>query len=153
LRFKVRKPVESFDPALTELFKKVIGKFSHDRELAWREFYPLAKNFLVNTDRRSLVSTYQNKYTLHRSIAAAAAAIFWLTFFGMIAARLAYFFGTNSYPNWLMLWFLLASSFASVWGFSATFMFYWTLWGDTIVTESYCALFGVTAPTGNATKS
>ncbi len=143
LRFRVQKPTEPFDAALKDLFAKVSKKFSPDRDLSWREFYPLAKNFLVNADRRSLLSTYQNKYTLHRSIAAAAAATVWLTSVGIVAARVTYYLGATTYPNWLMLWVLLLASFATVWGFSATFMFYWTLWGDTIVTESYGALFGV----------
>lgn len=152
LRFRFPKPAKSFDPALEELFKKAMPRFSPERDLVWREFYPLAKNFLLNADRRSLVSTYQNKYTLHRSIAAAAAAIFWLSLSSTVGARIAYFAGSTNYPNWLLLWFLVLSSLSAVWGFSATFMFYWGLWGDTIVTETYCALFAVNAPPVNANK-
>lgn len=152
LRFRVQKPSEPYDTSLKELFVKVSDRFSPNRELTWREFYPLAKNFLVNSDRRSLLSTYQNKYRLHRSIAAAAAATFWLTLIGMLAARMSYVLGSTNYPNWLMLWFLIVASFATVWGFSATFMFYWTLWGDTIVTESYGALFNASSPPANGIR-
>lgn len=151
LRFRVQKPDQSFEPKLIQ-FREAVGKeFASDRELSWREFYPLAKDFIANSNRRSLLSTYQNKYTLHRSIAAAGAVTFWLTLACMIGARVTYWTGFASYPNWLLLWFLLLSSVAMVWGFSATFMFYWTLWGDTIVTESYGALFGPPLKS-NATK-
>jgi putative effector of murein hydrolase LrgA (UPF0299 family) len=72
LKFRIKKPEASFDPKLEKLFKAVSRKFTANQEpLEWRQFYPLAKNLLANTGRNSLLSTYQNKYTLHRSIAAA----------------------------------------------------------------------------------
>lgn len=151
LKFKVQKG-EPFDPTLTTLFKRVCSKLVPDRDLSWRELYPLAKTLLANSNRRSLLSTYQNKYTLHRSIAAAAAATFWLSLISTVVALATQFLWGRIQPNWLLLAFLLVSSLASVWGFSATFQYYWGLWGDTIVTESHGVLFDVLPPRGNETK-
>lgn len=151
LKFKVQKG-QPFDPALTEQFNKVSKKLVPERDLSWRELYPLAKTLLANASRRSLLSTYQNKYTLHRSIAAAAAAIFWLTLAGILLSIGTQLVWAPIPPNWLLLAFLLFFSLASVWGFSATFQYYWGLWGDTIVTESHGALFDVLPPRNNETK-
>lgn len=94
LKFRIQKPADSFDPALRKLFEAVSREFSGNKEmLQWREFYPLAKNHLANTGRNSLLATYQNKYTLHRSIAAAAAASFWISIVSICAARISKWFG------------------------------------------------------------
>lgn len=153
LKFRTQKPEESYDSKLKGLFESVSVEFSKSKKsLDWREFYPLAKSYIVNTGRHSLLSNYQNKYTLHRSITAAAAGLFWLTTLGMVAARGSYYLGASVFPNWLLLWCLLIGSVVVVWGFSATFLFYWKLWGDTIVTESYSSLFGPAIRPGHGTQ-
>lgn len=141
LRFRPLKSPDPFDGRLKSLLEEVAPRFTPGRTPEWREFYPLAKNYLMNSGRASLLATYQNKYTLHRSIAAAGAGLFWLTLASMAAARTTFILGGTVYPNWLLLWVLLAGSVVVVSMFSATFVFYWRLWGDTIVTETHCAIF------------
>jgi hypothetical protein len=143
LTFRVPRPKESYDPQLQRLFEAVSGRWTHDgRLLSWREFYPLAKTVLANTGRHSLIATYQNKYTLHRSIAAAAAFLFWLSVFSTLGAIVAAWQGIPAQPDWALMLGLWLGSILLVTGFSATYSYAWTLWGDTVITESYALAFG-----------
>ena len=90
----------------------------------------------------SLLATYQNKYTFHRAIAAAAALLCWLTSISIVGAILTRLAGRGEAPNWFVLPGLFLFSLAVVAGFSATFRYYWQLWGDTLVTDTFCGLFG-----------
>lgn len=149
LTFRIPRQKDSFDPKLGRFFEVVSAKWTHDnKELSWREFYPLAKTVLANTGRHSLIATYQNKYTLHRSIAAAAAVLFWLSVSSILGAALAAIWGVPQRPDWILLFSLCLGSIFLVTGFSATYAYAWSLWGDTVITESYALAFG---PTPGAT--
>lgn len=66
LTFRPQKPGVMFDDRLKPQLTRVMGEFSRDEPaLVWAQFYPIAKNFIMNSGRNSLLSTYQNKYTLH----------------------------------------------------------------------------------------
>lgn len=141
LLFGVPKPIDSFDKKLNGLFSRVSSCFSeHGTSLEWREFYPLGKCFLSRNNPKSLVATYQTKYTLHRSLTTAAAAWFWLN----CVALLLGLYGscvTGSEFHWGWLIIFIASSLFLVWGFADSYAFNWKMFGDSIVTESYTLLF------------
>jgi hypothetical protein len=116
-------------------------KFSAGSPLSWTQFYPVAKNYLARNSTSSLVSLYQNKYTLHRSIAVAAALTFWLSVLAMLigVATLHY---VGLAPRFAPLGVLAISCVALTWGFSASYAFNWTLFGNSIITETYSQLLG-----------
>lgn len=139
---KIPKPESSFDPKLQPLFDEVCVKFSKDSlPLTWPQFYPLAKSYLARNLTQSLVSNYQNKYTLHRSITLAAAGLFWLVMIGSIIGALA-LQASGIGPRWWLIVLLGFFSVITVWGFSDSYAYHWKLFGNTIITESYSMIFG-----------
>lgn len=142
LIFSIPKADASFNPKLQKLFEVVRKRFSTDETpLEWREFYPIAKSFLAQRVTSSLVSTYQNKYTLHRSIATAAALLFWISLIAIGVAKLTFDKPEQS-PSYLLLSILVISGLALVHGFSASYIYHWEMFGNTIITETYSNLYG-----------
>ncbi|MCR6476874.1 hypothetical protein NU688_12005 [Variovorax sp. ZS18.2.2] len=142
LIFRIPKYENSHDLNLTPLFNAVQEKFSHDKTpLTWGQFFPLAKSYLARNFSQSLVSNYQNKYTLHRSVALASACLFWMCLAGIAAGVIAIHYGYAS-PRWWILFFLGGFSLVSVWGFSGSYAYNWRLFGNSIVTETYSLIFG-----------
>jgi hypothetical protein len=134
LAFKIPKPTRSYDPRLDPILKAVLPSFGLNPTTAtWRQFYPLAKIQLTEKLSHSLVSTYQNKYTLHRSVTAGGILWFWtsLTLLAM-GVHLP-----NSEPYWAGLGAMPFLSIFVVWAFSDGFAYNWQLFGDTLITESY----------------
>lgn len=140
LLLHVPKPPNSFDPKLQPLFDAVRKKFASDGiELEWRHFYPVVKSYLAQRLVYSLVATYQNKYTLHRSVTTASAVLFWFSLLATIGGFVTH--RTNGpEPNWALLLSLLGGAILLVCGFSASYMYHWELYGNTIITESYSLL-------------
>jgi hypothetical protein len=140
--FRIPKPAQSFDPKLDRIFTKAASSFCSESEsLDWREFYPIAKSFVSQRLNHSLVATYQTKYTFHRTLTTAAALLFWLTVAGLIVGGfLGYFL--NVQPNYFALAILCIIALVSMWGFSGSYMLYWEMFGNTIVTETYCLIYG-----------
>lgn len=141
LVFSIPKPAAPFNPKLQKLFEIVQKRFSADQApLEWREFYPVAKSFLAQRVANSLVATYQNKYTLHRSITTAGALLFWVSLITIVVAR---FTGGEQehLPSYLLLSVLLIGGLVLVWGFSASYIYHWEMFGNSIVTETYCKLY------------
>lgn len=142
LVFAIPKPAASFNPKLQRLFDLAQKRFAGESmTLEWREFYPIAKSYLAQRLSNSLVSTYQNKYTLHRSIATAGAALFWLSFAALVGSFFASGGGELGYSRvWLFLVGCLGLLLTG--GFSASYIYHWEMWGNTIVTETYSRLYG-----------
>jgi len=141
LVFRIPKPEASFSTKLQRLYDKVQAKFAPDGiPLEWREFYPVVKSFLSQHVINSLVPTYQNKYTLHRSITTASALLFWLCIVSLIGAWRS----NASVPplNYGMLVGLALGAIFLVWGFSSSYIYHWEMFGNTVITESYCRIFG-----------
>jgi len=155
LRLRFPKPQASFDESLTRLFDAAAAKLSPDpKPLSWREFYPVAKALINQTLKYSLVSTYQNKYTLHRTLAAISVILFWLSLLSLIAGLVTRsLVGSHISPNWLLLSVLIGSSLGAVAGFYSSYLYTWRLFGDSIVTESYLVLFGPKLPSVQDEKS
>jgi hypothetical protein len=146
LLLKAPKPEESYDKYLHPLFEQVLKQFRlPESENIWLTFYPVAKSYLANNNSSSLVFTYQNKYTLHRSITSAAACLFWLC---IITTIIGIFISANYCvePRWTPLMFLTAGSLLIVYGFSSSYAYNWKMFGNSIITETHCQLF---PPTSN----
>ncbi len=140
LRFCIPKPESSFDPKLEPLFKVIQKDFSpKDVELTWSSLFPVFRIYLAQNLSRSLVTTYQNKYTLHRSITTASTLLFWFSLLGILGGLVTlYFYCTQ--PHWLYLISLPIGSLILVWGFSGSYLYNWLLFGNSIVTETYSLL-------------
>jgi DNA polymerase III epsilon subunit-like protein len=137
LTFRIPKPNNSYDPTLQPLYNIVQKRFAVDNKpLLWRQFYPVVKSYLSKNLSTSLVPTYQNKYTLHRSITLAATIWFWLNLITIVFSIYCSLSGGPS-PYWIMLFILSFLALALVWGFSGSYLYHWQTFGDTIVTEAY----------------
>lgn len=144
LRFRIPRPENFFDSVYRPMMVQAANKLGiPDDDDTWKCFFPLAKVILAHRLVRSLVSTYQNKYTMHRSITAAAALLFWTSVLTIIAVLVANsVVGGILQPRW---WGLIANAVGAiglVWGFSDSFAYNWRLFGNTIITESYAVLAG-----------
>lgn len=125
-------------PAWRWAGKRLLGE---KLDLTWLLFYPAAKTYLLQKRIPSLVTTYQNKYTLHRSLAVAAALTFWMALIPIVGLHSAQVIGAQvAGPHWLPTVVLAAGSLAAVWGFSSSYLYNWTLWGDYLITETYVSL-------------
>lgn len=140
LRFRIPKPESSFDQKLEPLFKILQKEFSPKGvELTWSSLFPVLRIYLAQNLSRSLVTTYQNKYTLHRSITTASALLFWSSLLGILGGIVTLYFYCIQ-PHWLFLIALPIGSLILVWGFSGSYLYNWILFGNSILTETYSLL-------------
>ncbi len=109
--------------------------------MEWEQIFPVLKSYLSRNLAYSLVATYQNKYTLHRSVTAGAAVWFWLNLMTIPAALVTRAMGGPS-VHWVVLVLCLIAALVLVWGFSGSFMYHWQNFANTIITESYSLLAG-----------
>ena len=136
--FNIPHPQDSFDADLKPMEKELCKKFSSDNvTLEWRQFYPVAKSYISEHAARSLVYVYQNKYTLHRSIVSAGALLFWASALGLVAPSLLGLWFSIPQPNFPLLSAMIAGSLLLIWGFSGSYAYHWTMFGNSIVTELY----------------
>ncbi|MDZ7685371.1 MAG: hypothetical protein U5O39_10560 [Gammaproteobacteria bacterium] len=154
ITFRIPQPTETFDPELKDLFDSVKSEFAAGEiELGWRQFYPVAKSYLAQHLRRSLVVVYQNKYTLHRSIVAASILLFWLSLIAFALSIFLPFWFEIPVAEKLPMALLLAGFLALIWAFSSSYAYHWRMFGNTIVTELYGLLRGPTVHSLNQTRS
>ncbi|MBP6057614.1 MAG: hypothetical protein KA524_04210 [Nitrosomonas sp.] len=140
LKLRIPKPESSYDPKLEPLFKVIQKEFSPKGiELTWSSLYPVFRIYLAQHLSHSLVTTYQNKYTLHRSITTASTLLFWFSLFGILGGIVTLYFYCIQ-PHWPSLIALSIGSLILVWGFSGSYLYNWTLFGNSIVTETYSLL-------------
>ena len=140
--FRVPKPEHSFSPALRPLFDLVQKKFAQTEEpLNWRQMYPVVKNYLAQNGMYSLVSTYQNKYTFHRSMVMASAALFWLAAAGLIGGGITHCINGCA-PKWGWLVAIMLTTLFLVRGFSDSYRLNWEMFANTIITEAYALIYG-----------
>lgn len=137
LRFSVPKSVDSFDPYLQPLLDEAKGMFGLSVEATWPQFYPVAKAYLSANLQTSLVSTYQNKYTLHRSLTTASVVWFWLSIGCMLIALAAGGICGFGGPKWFPLLCSVPISLILVYGFSDSYQYNWKLFGNSIITEVF----------------
>lgn len=144
LIFRIPKPIESYYSNLNPLFEAVEPKFrTNDLQLNWTQFFPLAKCYLSTNLSSSLVATYQNKYTLHRSITTAATFLFWACILaiglGVVGLKWC---PVGEAPRWGLLMILDLFALVLVWGFSDSYLYHWRMFGNTIITETYSQIYG-----------
>lgn len=143
LFFRIPKSQINFDPKFDPLFKAVLQTFIDEKSLpspSWQEIFPVLKCLISKNLSYSLVGTYQNKYTFHRSVTSASAILFWLCLASIITGPVIHcFFGVS--PHWDGLIALISISLILVWGFSDSYSYNWKMFGNTIVTESYAILY------------
>ena len=142
LLMKIPKPQHSYEPALGALFDKVRLRFSDaSNPLDWRMFYPVGKAYLARNAAHSLVTTYQNKYTFHRSLVLSSAISFWLSVSALVLGGITSHF-CRVEPKWMLLSVMAACWLWMVNGFTGSYRFHWQMFGNTIITELYSLLFG-----------
>ncbi len=137
LRFSVPKPRDSYYKNLDPLFTVVVERLGlPESAQIWGSFYPVAKCLVAQEVKYSLISTYQNKYTLHRSLTIASVIWFWLTlfvfFFGMIFS--CHF---HAEPRWVPLAISALLSLMAALGFSESYRFNWLMFGNSVITETF----------------
>ncbi|WP_439609602.1 hypothetical protein [Hydrogenophaga sp.] len=138
----IPKPEEAFDTKLNGIFEKVKQKLDPEKiGFDWTQFYAVAKNYVARNSSTSLISTYQNKYTLHRSITTAAVVLFWAALISLIGGSAMSCYIPEFSPRWGILSFLIAMSLTVVWASSDSYAYNWMLFGNSVVTESYSILF------------
>jgi hypothetical protein len=153
LTLRTPRPKDSFDPKLQPLLDLLRRRFERGGvSFDWRQFYPVAKNFLAQRVAYSLVATYQHKYTLHRSIACAAALQFW-ALIATAAIGLRSLFLDGPQPHWHLLIAGTIVSLLLVWGFSGSYMYNWLMFGNTIITECYALLNAPKVDLGSKSSS
>lgn len=142
LRMSMLKPEFSFSPALNQLFELASRKLTPESvPLTWRQFYPVARTFVLQNTKQTLITNYQQKYTLHRSITCAAVVLFWLEVVIVLLFGLA-LHGLGSI-NWPLALVTIPCSAVVIVSFSEGYIDNWILWGDSVVTEAFSLL---TAP-------
>lgn len=144
LTLRIPKPSEKYSPHLHPMVDAILAHLGMPQDKkSWDQLYPVAKVMLSEQLSRSLVSTYQNKYTLHRSTAAAAALLFWVVAVATIVLVLRYLLAFTvgvvpvGEPRWTGLLFNAVASIAIVWVFSDSFAYNWKMFGNTVVTETF----------------
>lgn len=140
LIFSVPKPRESYYQNLDPLLSFSIGRLGLPSEASnWSAFYPVAKSWISQDLQHSLISTYQNKYTLHRSLTIASVIWFWLSA-TMIVFWLAFSCHFNAGPRLIPMVLSIVFSLMAAWGFSESYKYNWQMFGNTVITESFMLL-------------
>lgn len=138
MRFSIPKPRSSYNQNLETMLQRGCRFLELPIDSRnWLSFYPVAKSRVVQDLTVSLVSTYQNKYTLHRSLTVASVLLFWLCFFLSIFSLTIRLEDFESSPHWLPLAFTMIMSVFAVWGFSESYRFHWQNFGNSLITEIY----------------
>jgi hypothetical protein len=122
---------------LQPLFDKAGRELSADgKPMEWAQFYPVVKILIAQNLKYSLVQTYQHKYTLHRCVSTMAACLFWLIVLSLVVSVAAVAIPGPG-PNWAFLMVLAIACLCLASMFSRSYTYFWTMWGNTIVTEGY----------------
>lgn len=141
LRFRLHRPTAQYRQELSRLFAVAAPQIVPGMASPpWDEFFRVARCLLVQNRRTSLAATYQSKYTLHRSIAIASAGACWVASLALVGALVTWCFDRSLQVNWILL---LAAPFGfliSARQFARSYADNWTLFGDTIVTETYALI-------------
>lgn len=135
---------QSFNPLFEPLKIAVQGQLSKNAGCAtapdlsnWSVLYVVAKNYILTGQRPSLLNTYQNKYTFHRSLTAAFSLLVWVSAItsAYVGLRFSDWKAVAASLGFGLICFLLIGVFYS------SFNYFWRIWGDYIICESYVRLF------------
>lgn len=139
LKFRPPRPAQSYHEGLSNLLPPIASFYGKPSgtELEWRALYQIGKTRILQSGKSSLLPTYQSKYTLHRSLAVMAAAMFWLTVAIGVAGMVLAFASASSSPRWGLLPLSIVMSVGGMHGFGASYEYTWKLWGDSVIGEAY----------------
>ena len=118
-----------------------LGYVVDDKKL-WPQYYPVARTLARRDTHPSLVQSYQNKYTLARSMAYVVSVWFW-----MAVLTLAL---TISEPSLLILSIAAGflSAFVLIRALISQYQYHWTNWGGIVIAETALILSDIEkAPT------
>ncbi|ALS96055.1 hypothetical protein [Xanthomonas oryzae] len=135
LRLSIPKSAVPYDDFLEKQLSESKEYLSMPAEATWPEFYPVAKAFLASRLQSSLVTTYQNKYTLHRSLTAAAVVWFWLNIIVLMIGACFCYFGIPAQPKWFPTIAAPFFAIALIYGFSDSYQYNWKLFGSTLISR------------------
>jgi hypothetical protein len=114
---------------------KRLGSNALDLDTNWRAFYLIAKTLVPQKLQRSLIATYQSKYTFHRSLAVMFSVALWMSVIGAVFSAAASF----SAPVYVLAASaLLCALFVLV--FASQFEYHWKLLGDAVIAETIVVL-------------
>ena len=151
LRFSPPKPTEAFDDDFKPLHEAVVAHMKErlNVEISWKAFYSTTRPLVLKGLPFSLLTTYQNKYTLHRSLATLGATMMWLVSGCLMLWIICkVLLAEEGDPNLVGMILLLLGSFGMLDLFSRSYLFNWKLWGNSVVAES-TALFLLRGENGN----
>lgn len=137
LKLSIPKPDESYDAFLDAQLAEAKEFLKMPTESTWPQYYPVAKAYLAAQLQSSLVSTYQNKYTLHRSLTAAAVVWFWMGLAVLLLGGVFEVIGFTIEPKWFPSAVSPLAAVAIIYGFSDSYQYNWKLFGNTLITEIY----------------
>lgn len=138
LRLAVPKSRQSYFDSLQSLLDEGYRFLEiPDTSRSWNAFYLVAKSRISQELSRSLISTFQNKYTLHRALTVAAVIWFWLTIFLIWGGVTLAILRNDQGPHWAPLLLSLPISLLTIWGFSESYRFHWTNWGNSVIAETF----------------
>lgn len=142
LFFRIPKAKDNFNQNLLPLYKSLEEKFNYQElKLTWIQLFPVIKNFIFRNSSKSLITTYQNKYTLHRAIAIGSVFLFWFSLL-LLIVPLILFDAEVPTRNIIFLSSLIFFSLVFIWNFSSSYLYHWEMFGNTIITEAYSLLYG-----------
>lgn len=133
--FKVPKPNRDYHPGLDEVFKEAKLHLGFDNNASWREYYPIAKSYLAKNLQTSLSPVYQNKYTLHRSLALASSLWLWISVVSIFICLFMVFCAGYASPKWIPLLLSVPAAVMLMNGFAGSYYYNWLLWGDSLISE------------------
>ncbi|WP_313495494.1 hypothetical protein [Stenotrophomonas sp.] len=133
--FRVPKPDRDYHAGLDGVFEEAKIHLGFGSDSVWREYYPIAKSYLAKNLQTSLSPVYQNKYTLHRSLALASSLWFWISVASiLISVPMVVYFGCPA-PKWIPLSLSVPAAIVLINGFSGSYYYNWLLWGDSLISE------------------
>jgi hypothetical protein len=142
--------LQSYPNELKETLKATAQKMGSslgyvvDDEKLWPQYYPVARTLARRDKHPSLVQSYQNKYTLARSMAYAVSVWFWIAVLTLALAI--------SEPSLLIL--LIATAFLSAFvlirALISQYQYHWKNWGGIVIAETALILSDIEkAPTSS----
>lgn len=128
--YRSKSDFENARAALKETFKIETSGENEDKE--WSSFYGPASRLILQSDLKTMVTTFQNKYSLHRTLAFSFSILWKACIIIWIYSEI------TCSPTWdvrRMAILLITTSFVLACHFRRNFLRFWMLFGNTICWE------------------
>lgn len=138
-----RQPKDNYPPSMQKLFEKVVqayqarGEYSGD--LKWTGFFPVARACVMQRGRKSLLMTFQNNYTLHRSLATLSTICAWagIVLLAYSSATLLLPLGVQAKGHGVGLLAVVLVALVAKQVFTVNYEYSWSKWGEHVIAEAY----------------